>query len=259
MRTERFSLAVWLMPLLPIALACWLYFSNLQTSSFLAINHATQKLPDLLWAGLTFLGNGWGIFAVAFPLLLLAPRLLSAGILAGMISAIASSTLKPLFDLPRPAGVLTDGSFYRIGDALLYKAFPSGHTLTAFAIATALYFSLDKNKRLSLLPVFIIASLVGLSRIAVGAHWLTDVLAGAGVGLWCGLLGASIAQAIPGHQLLPNKLGPRIVALGGLVAIYILLTQNLDLDLNQIFQYLGAAVIAITLAFFIKAQTHQTT
>lgn len=247
------------MPLLPIGLACWLYFGNLQTSSFLAINHATQQLPDLLWAGLTFLGNGWGIFAVAFPLLLLAPRLLSAGILAGIISAIASSTLKPLFDLPRPAGALTDDSFYRIGDALLYKAFPSGHTLTAFAIATALYFSFDKNKRSLLLPVFIIASLVGLSRIAVGAHWLTDVLAGAGVGLWCGLLGVSIAQCIPCNQLLPNKIGPRIVALVGLAVIYVLLTQNLDLDLNQIFQYLSAGVITITLAFFIKAQTHRTT
>jgi membrane-associated phospholipid phosphatase len=153
---------VWFIPLAPLALAGAIYFGEFQSSSFLFINHFTQLLPDTLWAWLTFLGNGWGVFALAFPLILLAPRMLSAGIFAGAIAALVSTILKGLFELPRPAATLIDGSFYRIGEALLHKTFPSGHTLTAFAIASAFYFSADKNKRAPLLLLFILAALVGL-------------------------------------------------------------------------------------------------
>ena len=254
MSNQNLSPVAWLLPLLPIVLACIIYFGGLQTSSFLFINSFTQGVPDIVWAFLTYLGNGWGVFAIAFPLLLLAPRLLTAGIFAGAISAIASSVLKPFFDLPRPAGVLPESSFHRIGELLLSKAFPSGHTLTAFAIASALYFASAKSKRGSLLWLFILASLVGLSRIAVGAHWLTDVLAGAGVGLWCGMIGVALSQYIHGSQLLLNKIWPRFIAIGGLVTIYALLTQTMDLELNQPLQYASVALIAATLVLFIKAQ-----
>ena len=244
----------WLIPLVPLAFAFLIYFGELQSSSFLFINRYTQLLPDTLWAWLTYLGNGWGVFALTFPLLLLAPRMLSAGIFAGVIAALASTILKEVFDLPRPAGLLTEGSFYRIGEALLQRAFPSGHTLTAFAVASALYFSADINKRAPLKLLFLLAALVGLSRNAVGAHWLTDVLGGAGVGIWCGMLGALIANRVPEIQLGPRKIWAHLIALGGVVAIYILLTQAMDLDLNQPLQYISIAIVASTLVFYIKAQ-----
>jgi membrane-associated phospholipid phosphatase len=244
----------WFIPLIPITLAAVIYFGELQSSSFLLINRFTQHLPDTAWAWLTFLGNGWGIFALSFPLLLLAPRIFSAGILGGAISAIASTILKNIFDLPRPAGLLEEGSFHRVGEPLLYKAFPSGHTLTAFAIASALYFSCAKNKRTHLLILFVIASLVGLSRNAVGAHWLTDVLAGAGFGMWCGMLGAHLATYVPDAQLKPQSIWNRFIAIGGLASIYAHYTQVMDLELNLPLQYASIAIVAITLVFFIKAQ-----
>ena len=257
MNKKAIPLFAWFIPLIPLALAGGIYFGDLQTSSFLFINRFTRLLPDTLWAWLTFLGNGWGTFAIAFPLLLLAPRMLTACIVAGGISALASTLLKNYFDLPRPAGLLTDGSFYRIGEALLYKAFPSGHTLTAFAIASALYFSSDKGKRKPMLLIFILAGLVGLSRNAVGAHWLTDVLGGAGVGIWCGMLGAQLANRFPEMQLGPKKVWSHIIALGGVAAIYAHLTQIMDLELNLPLQYLSIAIVAITLVFYIKAQFTQ--
>ena len=255
MSDKNFSPATWLLPLAPIVLACVIYFGDLQASSFLLINNLTQAVPDTIWAFLTYLGNGWGIFAITFPLLLLAPRLLTAGIFAGAISAIASSVLKPFFDLPRPAGILAEVSFHRIGELLLSKAFPSGHTLTAFAIASAIYFASTKSKRGPLLWLFILASLVGLSRIAVGAHWLTDVLAGAGIGFWCGMIGVTISQYVNDSQLPPNKMWPRIIAIGGVVTIYALLTQTMDLEQNRPVQYVSVVLIAVTLVLFIKAQT----
>ena len=257
MNKKAIPFFAWFIPLAPLTLASTIYFGGFQSSSFLVINHFTQFLPDTLWAWLTFLGNGWGVFAITFPLLLFAPRLLTAGIFSGAIAAIASSTLKTLFDLPRPASVLSDSTFYRLGESLLYKSFPSGHTITAFAVASALYFSADKNKRAPLLLLFFIASLVGLSRSAVGAHWLTDVLGGAGVGIWCGMLGALLANQFPENQLGPKKIWSHIIAFGGVVAMYAHLTQVMDLELNLPLQYLSIAIVACTLVFYVKVQFTQ--
>ncbi len=248
------SLWAWFIPFLPLGLAIAIYFGELQTPTFLFINRYTQILPDTLWAWLTFIGNGWGIFALCFPLLLLAPRLLSAGLLASLIGGTISQAIKPFLALPRPAGVLALEDFYRIGEPLLHRAMPSGHTLTAFAVVSGIYFASDRAKRSSLWWVFIIASFAGISRNALGAHWLTDVLAGCAIGIWSGMLGAILAGLIPDAQLAPNKIGSRLLALGGLATIYVLLTQTLDSELNQSLQYACAALISITLALFIKAQ-----
>ena len=191
---------------------------------------------------------------MCFPLLLLAPRLLCAGLAASLIGGAFSQLIKPFLALPRPAGVLALEDFYRIGEPLLHKAMPSGHTITAFAVISGIYFASDQNKRASLWWIFIIAIFSGLSRSALGAHWLTDVLAGCAIGLWSGMLGAGLVKAIPEVLLAPNKIGPRLLALGGFATIYVLLKQTLDSELNQSLQYACVALISITLALFIKAQ-----
>lgn len=248
------SVWVWCVPLLPLCLAIAIYFGELQTPTFLFINRYTQLLPDTFWTWLTFIGNGWGIYALCFPLLLLAPRLLSAGLFASLIGGAISQIIKPFLALPRPAGVLALEDFYRIGEPLLHKAMPSGHTLTAFAVVSGIYFARDRDKRASLWWIFIIAGVSGISRNALGAHWFTDVLAGSAIGIWSGMLGAILAGMIPEKQMAPNQIGPRLLALGGLATIYVLLTQTLDSELNQSLQYACVALISITLALFIKAQ-----
>jgi hypothetical protein len=68
------------------------------------------------------------------------------------------------------------------------------------------------------------------------------------------MLGAILVKRIPEAQLSPTKMGPRLLALGGLASIYVMLTQSLDSELNQSLQYACAVLISITLALFIKAQ-----
>ena len=257
MHNKAIPTLAWFIPLVPLALASAIYFGELQSSSFLYLNELARALPDTLWAWLTFLGNGWGVFAITFPLLLLAPRVLTAGIFAGAIAAIASTTLKSYFDLPRPAGVLADGSFHRLGEPLLHNAFPSGHTLTAFAVAAALYFSCDKDKRKPMSLLFVIAAFVGLSRSAIGAHWLTDVLGGAGFGIWCGMLGALFASYMPQQYFSLKGIWLRLVAIGSVIAIYAHLTQIMDHELNLPLQYASVAILLITLVLFIKAQFYK--
>lgn len=60
----------------------------------------------------------------------------------------------------------------------LYESYPSGHTTSAFAIATIIASEYNDNL---IIPIsaYSIASLVGLSRINDNKHWASDVLGGA--------------------------------------------------------------------------------
>lgn len=57
------------------------------------------------------------------------------------------------------------------------QSFPSAHTATAFGFAFGLAWCYQKKKT----PFLIIAVLAGIQRMVVGAHWPSDVVAGATV------------------------------------------------------------------------------
>ena len=65
-------------------------------------------------------------------------------------------------------------------------SFPSGHTLSSFAAAAALCFFHRKSGLLA----FLAAALIGFSRLYASVHYPTDVLAGALLGILCGLAAA---------------------------------------------------------------------
>lgn len=62
------------------------------------------------------------------------------------------------------------------------NSFPSGHTCAAFAAAGAWYAFLPK--KWMAVTGLVLAALMGLSRLYVGVHFPSDVLAGALVGLF---------------------------------------------------------------------------
>ena len=187
-----------------------------QSAIFLAFNAATVDNPQL-WAGLTFLGDTAVTLCVMAPLLLVRPSMW-VGVLAAIpAGGLTSLTLKWLFDAPRPADVLALTDFHVVGSVLRGHSFPSGHTITAFAVAGVVWACVwvsHRNKSATpsdaavqeshstlsglqwvwLALVFMLAVLVGVSRMAVGAHWPFDVLAGACVGWLAGLNGAYIAH-----------------------------------------------------------------
>ncbi len=64
-------------------------------------------------------------------------------------------------------------------------SFPSGHATVAFACATVLAMAVPRLA----VPLYVLAALIGFSRVYVGVHYPLDVLAGA-------LLGVAIAFAV---------------------------------------------------------------
>lgn len=64
------------------------------------------------------------------------------------------------------------------------SSFPSGHAAFYFALSTVVY---SYNKKAGLL-FFLASFLIVISRIFVGIHWPSDILAGAGVGIFTGWL-----------------------------------------------------------------------
>ena len=64
------------------------------------------------------------------------------------------------------------------------SSFPSGHTMEAFAVATAL--SLLFSRKRVVIPIFIWAALVAYSRMALGVHYPSDVFAGIVIGVFIG-------------------------------------------------------------------------
>ena len=237
-----------LVPLLCWAL-CWLLFP--EPGLFLFLNQAARALPDMAWVTFNMLGNGWSVYALLSPLLVFAPRLLLGGLFAGAIAGALSRWPKHVLEMPRPAGVLDHASFYILERPLTSFAMPSGHTLTAFAALSGIYFAMDRNRRGPFLWLFILAAFGGFARIAVGAHWPSDVFAGAALGIFGGILGGHFSNRLPASVLRDASWLLRAIGLAAALCAYILLTSKIDFSIAEPVQFV-LAFIALTsvLIFF---------
>ncbi len=145
---------------------------------------------DLFMEAMTKAGEGWFVATLLVGVSWMVNRswrvrLWSA--LRGLVSlAVAgglTQVLKRLVDAPRPLEILGPERVRVLMEPLRVMSFPSGHSAAAAAFAVWAARLPPGKKRLW---PWLFAFLVGLSRIYVGAHWGTDVVAG-----WA--LGAAVA------------------------------------------------------------------
>ena len=96
------------------------------------------------------------------------------------ISAIVANILKFSLDMPRPYELYPFIEKLSSGGS---PSFPSGHTADAFAFAIAA--GLVYSRWYFIIPLMLWAALVGISRMWLGVHFPSDVIAGALIGTAC--------------------------------------------------------------------------
>jgi len=241
---------VWILPLVVFVLSAPLWLHTFEPTTFVFINTLCAPVAAPIWTGLSMLGNAWGVLAVTSPLLVRSPRLLWAWLCAAPFAVLFARLGKGLIESPRPAAVVDNAQMRVVGELLHNVSMPSGHTLTAFAVATAIYFALPAPGRAKHLWLFVLAALTGLSRIAVGAHWPGDVAVGVSLGLLAGLLGTRLLERMDCVHSQPTAWSLRAVAVLLVATVYTLLTEAQDFDENQPLQYLLALVVVGSLYAF---------
>jgi membrane-associated phospholipid phosphatase len=162
---------------------------------FAALNGWASRHPDWVWQWLTCLGDERVPFALALFIARRRPRVFWALVLAALAASAYSRGLKPLFDLPRPPAVLDPGSFHQNGPAHRRLSFPSGHSVTAGVFFGVLVYFARRAETRALLVA--LATLAGLSRVAVGVHWPVDVAFGLFGGVAAAWIGARLAARWP--------------------------------------------------------------
>jgi membrane-associated phospholipid phosphatase len=174
-----------------------LYWTS-QRDYFISLNLALSAWPPRLWSNLTLLGEAWVLLFILSPVLIWQPRAWAAILGAAPVAAAISAMGKHLAQIPRPRAVLDD-HFVLIGNSLsAHNSFPSGHAIVAFTAAIAVLATLVPRPRgwshwTLIAAGILVASTVSLSRVAVGAHWPLDLVAGGAVGWIAGLCGATFA------------------------------------------------------------------
>ena len=153
---------------------------------FFAVNARNWPWADKLAPYVTDMGDGWTTITLVIIALLFSYR--KAFILAGsyaLTSGIAAQALKFIFNAPRPKLYFHDQlsriHFVAGTNQLSYHSFPSGHTITAFSTAIIIAYW-AKNKFWEL-PLLLLATLVGYSRMYLSQHFFEDVTAGSVIGV----------------------------------------------------------------------------
>ena len=130
------------------------------------------------------------LLLAAAGLLLRRPRVLAASVLAVIAAGaglLVAAVLARVVDRPRP--FVAHPQIHPLY-VVHSSSFPAGHAATAFAGAmVASYLA-----RRAAPAFFALAALIGYSRVYVGVHYPSDVLAGALVGALVGLAGVLVLR-----------------------------------------------------------------
>jgi membrane-associated phospholipid phosphatase len=174
---------------------------------------ATNQKENLNWVNksspvITRFGGDYGVYSVAAIGLLSAAFRDQKGVQTSLLATQAAVTsgiwvqlIKQLTGRERPKAAYifssSDGgrwhgpfAKYYPGPAddkskFSFDAFPSGHTATAFSIATVFALQYSNSKVIPILS-YSAASLVGISRLTEHEHWASDLFVGGLLGYLCG-------------------------------------------------------------------------
>lgn len=150
--------------------------------------HMSSFLTNVMKT-ITYLGNSITILTICIILIIIPKLRIEYGTICSIgviISTISNITLKIIFARPRP-------DILRLINETNYS-FPSGHAMINatfyFLIGICIYKYVKDNKKYLLLGICLFMPIIiGISRVYLGVHYITDVIGG-----W--MLGSAIAIGI---------------------------------------------------------------
>lgn len=183
---------------LDIPVALW--FNGLKTTGFYLVFKLMTRMGE----------SQWYLAAGLLSYLLLRktkPAISSSGLLlfsSVALSGLAADLVKIVLGRARPKLYFSETIFgfdpFHLEHAWI--SFPSGHSATAFSVASTLSILFPQYR----IAFFLWAALIAFSRVATTQHYLSDVLAGS-------LLGAASTAFLyhryfktPSHALIPSKI-----------------------------------------------------
>lgn len=136
-------------------------------------------------------GDGWLWVALVIPVLWYGGeqryRVLVVSTLAALTGIGLFSLLKRLAARQRPCAIRAFTWFQKLPPD--HFSFPSGHSMTAFAVTVPLSLFYPS----CMYGLFFCAASVATSRVMLGMHFLSDVVAGAAIGAGIGYMAYSLA------------------------------------------------------------------
>lgn len=172
--------------LISLALIYHLLFGKVQ--AFLLINQINNPFFDQFFKYYTNFGDGLIWIPVLVYTYFYAKNKVSLVVTNFALSSLFAIILKKLIfpQAMRPSVLLQHGYQLHFVEGLKIhssNSFPSGHTLTAFAVAFTIIMLIKKNNQLKYL-FLIMAFLVGYSRVYLAQHYPIDAIFGAIVGIF---------------------------------------------------------------------------
>lgn len=187
---------------------------------FIALNELALTWP-LTASVLSLLGLGTSVFVGAGLLGVRRPGMPAAVLLAVLAGGLVVQVLKWSIASPRPLAVLRPDWVHVVGIALHTRSMPSGHASLLACLATMAWLAAPSRRRPILrrcgVAALTLVVVLGIgARVVVGAHWPSDVLVGAGLGLLAGVflmrsgMGRTAVAAV--RNWLTSRAGSRSMA-----------------------------------------------
>ena len=241
-----------------ISAAAGLFLLSFISYAFLDKQILAWQVQDTEYFGGIFLAKAvvllGKVWAPAWLLLcwaLLAGRRQEAlvALLALLLLALVVPPLKATVHRPRPRDVA--GNQIQGNDKVTINkySFPSGDTASIFAIGMAI---MPFVSLLEVCIIFILAGCVGALRVASSAHYLSDVFAGAAIGILIGYLTYYLTITKPFLKDLVKLLSPKITLLAIIIIPSVIGLSEKHDDFLVFLKFYPLIVIALYLLYKIR-------